>query len=1382
MIEKCSIGNMSYNIQNITLIILILILIIVIIYYLRNSSTKHNELIEKYTTPTDIKSDESYNTHNSLDNSQRNSEFPTSGTEITLRDCQVQFNNKFDGYPNDTVRYVYEDGWQEIATLKEPGLNSTFKDVPIKIISRSNETNQDAITNYSERSKCFRKMSDTDNKYRYQGNDLIQYRTGNNLTKGTHSQLNADGALENYMEMKFNLDPSKTSDYYNNLKTSICSLKYSNTLGGTSLGDKVLYRLTLNARNQITAINQITINSTNNHIFTVNLTTDLAALLTSSDRDISYQYNGTNFVYKDKLNNAGTQINGKNNIDVEIYTFNRELLCNRENEEKVKYQTIKSYKIIDNNKIDVNTILKATSGDVEDIIENTNFPGTATDKSYTSKDSLLTAINERIKSEKDTANASFNTNIERYNRDITTTEGERNVFLTSINTKATFFDKIFDADTVEIRKTFLVSESGLISGLELNKLGYMTKDATENEILIKTTEEPSFSKIVNNTPVDIYTIETYYNNDTLTLSKKTICEILVVGGGGGGGGRHGGGGGGGSVIYLTNQELVAGTYTIRVGTGGGGATGMGQGNIGGDSSISLGSTTKYLAKGGGAGSHGISTGNSNKDGGSGGGGEVSGLALSTNIPSGTYGNPGGIYSGTGPQESYSGGGGGGSGAAGSNATIVNGFAIAGNGGNGIQISISGKATYYGGGGGGGVFDNQNNKAGNGGLGGGGNGSKGYANASHGLSNTGGGGGGGGFNGGHSSRGGNGGSGIVIIRYRNVPEQDGNEKKITLKYENKLIFTYRTDEPSFSWEEAYNEAIANGKRIPTIKELRDYMDSSPIVFSAFNGMDVWIPVLNPGTSTGRDWVQAGNLHHTRKRSHTQDLGAYPSWGNDTTADYAKVYFEVENNYNSITYDFTPYNTLDTWKKYATSIGARFNFTHGFFDGYDGVFVATKIDGYIELTLPSTYNTITVTFTNGWNNVNDNDNVVNLKINGIIKATAKSSQTIQYTQTYSTGDILKIEEIWSVIRRDLKITLTYVPPYRVNLTKKTNVKINNQPYSEFNIGNYNILMNGSSSTITDSGNNIIGTYNNMGVENNELIFTYKISKTLNEINNENTNFNTPIIFSSKNDENYYSLGNKSINTISRYKLYICKKISTNHDISLYVKEKGTTNIKKIPAQNYQNTSLESTETANGSIILFNYYISIDKSIAGEIYVSSSKSIFYMDETSRTTFNNTTVAQFLTNVNNLTASGTTTLARLNDMFGVTEATDAKATEEGKLITYDISRPPGSHAQITIDFKSNPVSPVSRTSLNNLAIAYNTISGYSPQGSGGITPKLNANFVSILNSAPTDIDEYISYEFPSPPTDAQITPDNRTARFNIKSQATKYVYFKKRGGANSN
>lgn len=54
MIEKCSIGKMSNSLQNISLIILILILIIVILFYIRNSSLKHNELIEKYTNTTSI--------------------------------------------------------------------------------------------------------------------------------------------------------------------------------------------------------------------------------------------------------------------------------------------------------------------------------------------------------------------------------------------------------------------------------------------------------------------------------------------------------------------------------------------------------------------------------------------------------------------------------------------------------------------------------------------------------------------------------------------------------------------------------------------------------------------------------------------------------------------------------------------------------------------------------------------------------------------------------------------------------------------------------------------------------------------------------------------------------------------------------------------------------------------------------------------------------------------------------------------------------------------------------------------------------------------------------------------------------------------------------
>ena len=107
--------------------------------------------------------------------------------------------------------------------------------------------------------------------------------------------------------------------------------------------------------------------------------------------------------------------------------------------------------------------------------------------------------------------------------------------------------------------------------------------------------------------------------------------------------------------------------------------------------------------------------------------------------------------------------------------------MGGNGGNGIQSSITGTATYYGGGGGGGVNNNNNSNvsshAGSGGLGGGGRGSSlaitgwpnNSSNATSGDPNTGGGGGG---TDPESNVAGNGGSGIVIIRYQGSPMATG----------------------------------------------------------------------------------------------------------------------------------------------------------------------------------------------------------------------------------------------------------------------------------------------------------------------------------------------------------------------------------------------------------------------------------------------------------------------------------------------------------------------------------------------------------------------------------------------------------------------------------
>ena len=273
---------------------------------------------------------------------------------------------------------------------------------------------------------------------------------------------------------------------------------------------------------------------------------------------------------------------------------------------------------------------------------------------------------------------------------------------------------------------------------------------------------------------DMYMTFTY-TTETISGSGQTqytinvpsggiVCDILIVGGGGGGGARHAGGGGAGAVIYLTNQTLSTGTYTINVGNGGAGSQAIsGPGAKGVDTSIKFNSNDIYLAKGGGAGDNTIGTGVI-KDGGSGGGGYGNaGNAVSTNIPTGIYGNSGGLLT-TGAAESYFGGGGGGGAlTAGANAVVSGTTTTGGNGGSGKIISITGTSVYYGGGGGGGVALTAN-IAGQGGLGGGGSGSKGTVTATSGTPGTGGGGGGSGFSSSANGIAGNGGSGIVIIRY------------------------------------------------------------------------------------------------------------------------------------------------------------------------------------------------------------------------------------------------------------------------------------------------------------------------------------------------------------------------------------------------------------------------------------------------------------------------------------------------------------------------------------------------------------------------------------------------------------------------------------------
>lgn len=157
-------------------------------------------------------------------------------------------------------------------------------------------------------------------------------------------------------------------------------------------------------------------------------------------------------------------------------------------------------------------------------------------------------------------------------------------------------------------------------------------------------------------------VHQFTTSGTLTVTATITANVLVVASGGAsGGGAYGGGAGG--LVYLTNQVLYPGTYSIVVGQGGY-STSPGQ------NSYIQGLTSNTLAIGGGNAVNGGAGGN----GGSGGAGTTGGLGI-----------PG---QGNNAATSASGGGGGGAGGPG----------VGTAGGNGIALNITGTTVWYAGGG------------------------------------------------------------------------------------------------------------------------------------------------------------------------------------------------------------------------------------------------------------------------------------------------------------------------------------------------------------------------------------------------------------------------------------------------------------------------------------------------------------------------------------------------------------------------------------------------------------------------------------------------------------------------------------------------------------
>ena len=342
------------------------------------------------------------------------------------------------------------------------------------------------------------------------------------------------------------------------------------------------------------------------------------------------------------------------------------------------------------------------------------------------------------------------------------------------------------------------------------------------------------------------------------------------------------------------------------------------------------------------------------------------------------------------------------------------------------------------------------------------------------------------------------TGGVYVKY-------DNDIPATIPY-NKLTFNYRTDESPYSWQEACNEAISIKRRLPTINELKMYITNYPSVFTQWNNLDYWTPVINPLYSNGKDWVQIGNnASHVRGKSHTETLG-YPGWGDNSTSDYSKIYFDVFDTTTPklLTFSYRTDESPYSWQ-----------------EAYDEAIAnSRRIPTIIELR---EYITNYPNVFTQWNNLDYWTPVINL-------AYANSKDWVQignnashvrgksHTETFgypswgddSTSDYAKIY---------FEVIETYLNTHFVTFEPGTQIEINEDKILTAD-NEYIISLSNTSALVRKNTNNIIENTNTIATINS-------IFNTSNIINNVNNN----IIYNSKN-KNFITIKYSNIKETNRY----------------------------------------------------------------------------------------------------------------------------------------------------------------------------------------------------------------------------------------------------------
>ena len=151
-------------------------------------------------------------------------------------------------------------------------------------------------------------------------------------------------------------------------------------------------------------------------------------------------------------------------------------------------------------------------------------------------------------------------------------------------------------------------------------------------------------------------------------------------------------------------------------------------------------------------------------------------------------------------------------------------------------------------------------------------------------------------------------------------------------------------------------------------------------------------------------------------------------NTLDSNYKYIMFKNE----ELIWDFNPFDTLADWTSYAGSIGATYSLISSFDGGWIGVLSGGTTIGYIDFApFPQGYNQVRIAFGNIFGSGN-----VSVKINGTTKHTISDLSSYTWSGAVSTGDIIRIEEDFSIIDANIKITLMKdQSSYSVNFPENT-----------------------------------------------------------------------------------------------------------------------------------------------------------------------------------------------------------------------------------------------------------------------------------------------------------------------------------------------------------